>query len=290
MTIRNILLATDLSVRCDRALERAVKLATEYSAHMIVAHALQQVVSPDDQALWRRPVDPLEFARKKVRADVSGHNDVVTDVLVEQAEPADMMVRAAKRLDCDLIVTGMARNEALGRMALGNTVDTVVRQIDVPVLVVKSRPHDAYRNIVVATDFSEGARSALETTLVMFPNEQIILFHAFDVHYEAFITDKTAARDAAHHHAMESSRNFIEASDIDAGAKSRILPVCQYGYTGALLNDLVLDGGADLVVLGTEGRTGLAAFLLGSTAQRLATELPVDVLLIRRRRNLTAGS
>jgi nucleotide-binding universal stress UspA family protein len=42
--------------------------------------------------------------------------------------------------------------------------------------------------------------------------------------------------------------------------------------------------GVDLVVLGTEGRSGLARAVLGSTAQRLLSRLPVDVLVVRRRR------
>ena len=37
----------------------------------------------------------------------------------------------------------------------------------------------------------------------------------------------------------------------------------------------------DLVVLGTEGRTGLAGLLLGSTAQRIMVALNTDVLVVR---------
>jgi nucleotide-binding universal stress UspA family protein len=44
-------------------------------------------------------------------------------------------------------------------------------------------------------------------------------------------------------------------------------------------------GDVDLVVLGTEGRTGLAGVLLGSVAQRLLSRLSVDVLVVRRRRD-----
>lgn len=285
MKVSNILFATDLSARCDRALERATKLAAENSARLTVAHAVQSLVSPEDQLAWRQSPDPLNVARRKVQADVNDYRHLATiDVLVEHAEPAEMILDTIQQKPCDLIITGTARDETGGRVNLGATVNTLVHQTSVPVLVVKSRARNNYDRIVVATDFSEGSRSALEATAALFPHEQITLFHAFDVD-DTFINDKVAARDAMHRTAMEKSRAFLAEASLDQNARARIFPVCEHGYVGTLLSDRAQADEIDLVVLGTESRSGLAGFLLGSAAQRLATELPVDVLLVRRRRN-----
>jgi nucleotide-binding universal stress UspA family protein len=284
MNVYNILLATDLSVRCDRALDRAVKLAIESSAHLLVAHAIPSLISAEDQLTWRQPANPLEAARRTIRADLSDYSQLDVDVLVEHAEPAEMILNAIQRVPCDLIITGMARDEAVGRVNLGRTANTLVHETDVPVLVVKSRVRNTYDRIVVATNFSDGSRSALETTLALFPQAQVTLFHAYDVLYETFIDDMAAARDAMYRKVMAESREFIAATQADEVAKARVSPVCEYGYAGTLLSDRVQANEIDLVVLGTESRGGLVGFLLGSTAQRLATELPVDVLLVRRRR------
>jgi nucleotide-binding universal stress UspA family protein len=64
-----------------------------------------------------------------------------------------------------------------------------------------------------------------------------------------------------------------------------IATLCEYGEASALLQDLVQVRGVDLVVLGTEGRSGLAHVLLGSVAHRLLRRLSIDVLVVRRRRN-----
>jgi hypothetical protein len=48
-------------------------------------------------------------------------------VLIEAGEPGEVVLRAAHSLKADLIVTGMARDEFLGRLLLGSTVDTLVR-------------------------------------------------------------------------------------------------------------------------------------------------------------------
>lgn len=285
MTGPNILLATDLSARCDRALDRAVQLATERSAKLVVAHAIAPVlVAPEDQLSGRHHADPLEASRRRARADMRRYEQVEVEILIEQADPAELILATLERIPCDLIVTGMARDEAVGRVNLGATVNTLVHATDVPVLVVKSRPWNNYERIIVATDFSEGSRAALEAAAVLFPQAQITLFHAFDVVYEAFVDDKAAARAATHRKAMEKSRAFIAAAGLDDAVKARIIPVCDYGYAGTLLSDLALADEVDLVVLGTASRSGLAGFLLGSTGQRLATELSVDVMLVRQRR------
>jgi nucleotide-binding universal stress UspA family protein len=112
----------------------------------------------------------------------------------------------------------------------------------------------------------------------------VSLFHAFDILYEGFIDDKTAARESAWRRAMAESQAFLAATPAVATAGRPVATLCEYGEAGALLQDLVQARGVDLVVLGTEGRSGLARAVLGSTAQRLLSRLPVDVLVVRRRR------
>lgn len=69
-------------------------------------------------------------------------------VMVEEGKPIDVILHAAKALDCDLIVTGIARDETLGRFGLGTTVDRLLRRSKVPVLIVKQRARSPYQHIV----------------------------------------------------------------------------------------------------------------------------------------------
>jgi nucleotide-binding universal stress UspA family protein len=199
MTPKTILLATDLSCRCDRALDRATALAAEWQARLVVLHALQEPAPVTDLPSWRRPPDPRQTAWQRVRRDSQGVEGVEIDVIVERGEPASLILEVIERLGCELVVTGVARDETLGRIMLGTTVEKLVRNANVPVLVVKSRPRGPYRNVVVATDFSEGSRCAREVALALLPAAQVSLFHAYDVVFEGFIDDKTAAREAVAH-------------------------------------------------------------------------------------------
>ena len=70
---QKILLATDLSSRGDRALDRAAQLARQWDAELIVVHALEpQTTSspwPDVDGIpsWRRPPDPRAAIERQIR-------------------------------------------------------------------------------------------------------------------------------------------------------------------------------------------------------------------------------
>jgi nucleotide-binding universal stress UspA family protein len=73
---RRIILATDLSARCDRALDRAAALASAWQAELIALHAREPV--EDFYALsqerrlpsWRRPADATRIAEDQLRNDM----------------------------------------------------------------------------------------------------------------------------------------------------------------------------------------------------------------------------
>lgn len=285
MTPKTILLATDLSCRCDRALDRAVALAAEWHARLVVLHVLQEPDPVTDLPSWRRPPDPLQAARQRVRSDLRGAEGVDIEVLVERGEPASLILEGIQRLKCDLVVTGVARDETLGRILLGTITQTLARKANAPLLVVKSRPRGPYRNAVVATDFSEGSRRALETALKLLPSAKVSLFHAYDVVFEGFIDDKMAAREAEARKVEAEMQTFLAATPAVTASGRTLATFCEYGEIGALLQDMVQARGVDLVVLGTEGGGGLKGAMLGSVAQRLLTDLAGDVLLVRRRRD-----
>jgi len=284
MTPKKILLATDLSCRCDRALDRATLLAAEWHAQLVVLHVVQQPAPVPDLPSWRRPVDPLEAARQRIREDVGDAEGVEIEVVIEQGDPAPRILDVVERTGVDLIVTGVARDETLGRMLLGTTVDAVVRKANVPVLVVKKRPRRPYRNVVVATDFSEGSRSALEAALALLPEAQISLFHAFSVPFDGLMDDKVGGREAAARLVLADSHAFLAETPAAASAQHAIPTFAEHGDPGPLLEDLVRTRRVDLVALGTEGRSALAHVFLGSVAQLLLARVPSDALVVRRRR------
>lgn len=273
---KKILIATDLGPRSDRALDRAALLTNEFAAKLFVAHVLEEYTQ-EEEAIpsWRRPSDFIEAARHQLLQDVGAVARNAT-ILIEQGEPANAILNAAEREGCDLIVTGVARNELFGRFSLGATVDGILRGARVPVLVVKCRAAKAYGHVVVATDFSECSRRALETVDAFFPDRKLTLFHAHDAPMSLLLSDPDEYRRERRKAAEDDCEAFLRTTSGNAET------IVEFGAPDLLLRKYVLEKGVDLVALGTQGRSAVLEFLVGSVAKKIVSALPCDALLVRR--------
>jgi len=281
---KNILLATDLSPRCDRALDRAAALAAQWQATLVALHVLEHfeetgTFEATELPSWRRPPDPVSLAYKQLFADVSAAAGRQR-VLLEEGDPVEAILRTAELAQCDLIVLGTARDELLGRFRLGGTVDKLLRRARIPLLVVKDRPRGPYRHIVVATDFSESSRHALEAAARLFPAQRLTVFHAHDSPLSRRMIASPADRRAYWKVAAHGCDAFLEKVDRPATWQTPQVLI-EDGRPSYLLRDYVREKGADLVVLGTHGRSAILEVFIGSVAKAIMNEVPCDALVIR---------
>jgi nucleotide-binding universal stress UspA family protein len=283
---RRILLATDLGARCDRALDRAAALASGWQADLIVVHALEEVddfyVSYHGSPLpsWRRPPDPVRVAEAQLRDDMTAV-PAKTTVIVEEGRPAEVILRAAKTYDCDLIVLGLARDETLGRFGLGTTVDRLLRRSPVPVLTVKRRARAPYQNILVATDLSESSRHALHAATRFFPDRKLTVFRACEAPFAGVTSDAARYEEEHREVAAAECAKFLTTLDLPQRRKRGFGLLVECGAPADLIRQYVRDRGVELVALGSHGRTALLDVLIGSTAKQILSDLPCDALVVR---------
>ncbi len=290
-TLRKILLATDLSARCDRALERAVAIAADRQADLIVLHAFQEFneanlrYDVDLAPSWRAPPDAVEMAKYRIRqglqADVGDILEHAT-ILIEEGEPADVIERASASQGVDLVVTGIAREAPFASrpVILGRTVERLLRRVSVPILIVRNRARAPYRHILVTTDFSKPSAFALQLALVFFPHQTLHVLHAFDIPRAGAMPDlHRHVEDFRQTHALELEE-FLASMVLPDEARRRLVRLIEFGGPPHLVREYVRDRGADLVVLGTRGRGAMLEALLGSTAKSILSALPCDALVV----------
>lgn len=277
-----ILLATDLSARGDRALDRALQLTKELNTKLIVLHVMESHATPArlTTPVWRRlSTDHKALAERELAEDLAAA-DVPTEVVVTKGDPLARIMETADSYGCSLIVTGIARSETLGRLLLGTTVEKLARQARQPVLVVKNRPRKPYRDVLVATDFSAGSRQALRAALQLVPNAELTLFNAYEVPFQSASTPGDAAADNFHQTAQARARQFIaETPELAQAAPPKV--VLQAGQPETVLSEYSFNHRSDLVVAGTHGLTGILRTAIGSVAERLLEALPSDMLIVR---------
>ena len=274
----HLILATDLSARCDRARDRAVMLVRRWNGRLTAVHALDVLHVPNDQPSRPTLEGALARAERLLRADFADVKDIAVDFRVGRSRPGDLVLEIATTKDCGLVVTGIAGNEPLGQSLLGSTVTAIIRHAAVPVLVVKKRPTGPYRRVVMASDLSEASRPALELALALFKEEEIILFHAFDMPFGTWVSDPEEYRETCRREAVEKGRAFLAENDKNRNLSIQIVVVD--GDPAPRLADYVAENQVDLIVAGKHGRSGIMQALLGSVVSAILDEAPCDILIV----------
>lgn len=280
---RRILIATDLSARCDRALDRAVALATAWQSELVAVHALEtgedllHAFPERNLPSWRRGPEATRVATEHLRRDIG----VPVATVVEEAEPARLILDAAASNGCGLIVVAVARDELLGRFALGATVDRLLREAAVPVLVVRQRARRPYGRIVVAADASDASREAVRATAALFPDTGFTVFHAYEAPLSGVLGDPGDYREAFGEVASAALDTMLKGAGLPPGRPVDV--VVERGNPADLIAHYVRAREADLVVMGTQGRGVFLELLLGSTAKSILADIECDALVVPRR-------
>jgi len=274
-TSRTILLASDFSARSDRPLDRAIQLARAWNGRLIVAHILE---NPPAGAA----TPSLEELRQSLQTDLP-ETARDAELIIQTGSAPHTIAAIAKERDASIILAGVARYNSWGDYFLGTAVDYIVRHSEAPVLVVRQRAFEPYRRLVVATDFSSCALSALVTAADLFPEIPIILVHAWHVPFEAFLSSQNT-RSAVSESETSEMTKFLENTAIAPNIRARITAITDEGEMVQVLHRHMKSPKTDLLVIGSHGQSGFVQATLGSTAAKILNSARGDVLVVRDRR------
>jgi nucleotide-binding universal stress UspA family protein len=137
--IRKILVPTDFSTQAGVAFGLACSLAQSHQAELVVLHVVPPPLvwgevlarrGPDgyEEELWQEYLLPLQPTEPGVRLT---HR-------LEEGPPAQVIVRVAQELACDLIVMGTHGRSGLRRLLMGSVAEHVLRCAPCPVMTVRS--------------------------------------------------------------------------------------------------------------------------------------------------------
>ncbi|SFZ84534.1 Nucleotide-binding universal stress protein, UspA family [Devosia enhydra] len=278
---RRLTLATDLTARSDRATERAMMLASEFNAQLLVVHAVEadNYAFWDHGPSWRRSPNLVEVARRRLRLELPEMEALDIQVLVERGDPFELVRKASEGSGSELIVTGVAREEVYGASQPGRLVGELASHTGTPLLVVKRKPLAPYRHIVVAVELTENSVGALRFARRCFPNAILTVFHAVDLSYANLIGDLEGTRRSVEEGATKTCRQWLN-DQLGPAEAEQLQLVVVYGEPAMLLDHYAWEKPVDLVVTGSHRRGAIARALLGSVARSVLERAPADVLIV----------
>ncbi|WP_251330718.1 universal stress protein [Haloplanus pelagicus] len=263
-----ILIPTDGSDVATTAARYGLTLAERFGA---TVHVLS-VVDPDrfltdavgdvDDLVRRQRALLTERAHEAVDRVVAA-SSVPVETHVGEGRPATVLAEAIDDYDADLVAMGTHGRSGVDRYLFGSLAERTLRTAHVPVLTVRTTVDgDATRtveDVLVATDGSDGAERAGEHAIAVAGAMRGRL-HALTVG-----DDDDPARRLA---------NRAREAGVDATVAVRT------GRPHEAILGYAEEIDADLLTLGSHGRTGVERVLLGSVAERVLRTATKPVLVV----------
>lgn len=290
---RNILAATDLSSPARHAVERAFRIAAATGGELYVLHAMELDALDGLRELFGADVSATKAALEarareqlsRLTGDPAGHVGLEARTRFVTGHPVAAIAAEADALDAGLVVLG-ARGESFLRHAmLGSTAARLLRKSGRhPVLVVRQPPHDDYRSVLVAVDFSPASLDSVRLARWLAPGADLVLCHAFELPYEGKLSfagvDDAVIRQYI---AAGSERRRAQIHELAAAAGlapadyvARVI----HGEPTTQILAMEQEYDCDLIVLGKHGSHLAEELLLGSVTKHVLAEAQGDVLAI----------
>jgi nucleotide-binding universal stress UspA family protein len=296
---KNILFFADGNAGSTWALERAVKLATINEARLTVMDVisdretsaeLKERLGTDLNAILR---DRMQQQLDELIAGFREHDDLIYS-RVETGIDFVEVIRAVLRNGHDLVMKAARPPEGFSRRLLGSTDLHLLRKCPCPVWIDRPAVSHPYRNILAAVNPSEKTDGGcsrmvmdLASSLASRESAQLSVVHAWKMHGESTLRNGRGRISGKELELLiETTRSerrkrlddLLEHYGLDSEADNVYL---RKGPTAATIRDLGSRMDADLLVMGTIGRTGIPGFFIGNTAEELLQTTSASILAVK---------
>ncbi len=301
--VKTVLAAMDFSENAARALDWAQDLARVHNARLVLFHAVAPPIGPAAVPEFvNLPPDiyeqQKECSRELLNEEVAKRrrSGVEIEARMEVGPSGPAIIDAAVEENADLVVVGTRGLTGLKRTFLGSVAARLIRDAPCPVLAVPATEEDVHRpvrRVLAPTDFSGDSGLAVETTIRMLgpvsEGMKVTLLHVWRVPVILSPWGTFPIERIRRQTANDAQRKLEEIATPlrDAGFDVETTE-CE-GEPADAIDQEASRIGADLIAMGTHGRSGISRVFFGSVAERTLPTAPCPVLTVHRTEEATPG-
>lgn len=274
--MKKILIPTDFSKYADEAIEVGAQIAKKNDSEIVLIHMLELPTHMNDAVTGETSIPEIMLFKRKAEETLKSikNRPYLAGIKVTEVVRLDGVYKGInnyikQNTDFDLIIMGSHGSTGINEIFIGSNTEKVVRQSEVPVLVIKNKIENfKATNITFASDFSNEIKkpfkkvlefaklfgSKLNLVMICTPNSFKTTLAARKI-----ITEFVSEFDMPEYSFETYNENNIEKGIIN--------------YSN--------ENNADIIAFCTHGRTALSHFFTGSISEDLVNHAPKPVLTFR---------
>ncbi|HUH27087.1 universal stress protein [Gelidibacter sp.] len=275
--MKKIIVPIDFSKYSEYALEAAAILAKKNNAEIFALHMLEMsdaILTASNDGPKPKMLFFLKLAQQKFDEFLSKDflQGIKVTPIVKHSKVFSEVSEVAEEHNADLIVMGSHGVSGFTEVFVGSNTEKVVRHSKLPVLVIKQKPNNlTFETVIFPSDFTEKSVDVYKRVLeTLGENSNVHLLYV-NVPGENFKSTAEMEQNVA---------NFLMKAEGNMNNLNKVHYVSDYSIQQGIMNFSNLFG-ADLIVMPTHGRKGLANFFEGSISEDLANRANLPVMTFK---------
>lgn len=284
-----LLLATESSEFSEGAIREAIRLAKRCGSKLTALSVIES--NPEFGSMAPAVLEKME---KEVLAHLDGvkararQEGVACETITYEGEDSyKYIVEEAAKQKSTMIIMGRRGRKGFRRLVMGSTTAWTIGHAPCSVMVVPRAAQVDFKSIVVATDGSTYSAAAASeaigiakrnnaklTVIAVVPADIAMVT---DIDFAAIEREKLADQEML---AAEKNAKAVKEAAQKAGVDAQAFVMS--GKPADAIIEIARDKSADLIVVGSHGRTGLDRLLMGSVAERVIVMSSCAVLAVKR--------
>ena len=280
-------------------INRAIILAMENGAQLTLVDVIKPIPKSLRLLTGGTPTEEMERLviedhKKKLLQQVSEFSDTAVSirVVVRAGDPATEIIREAIRGQHDLVIK-TADSFSNTERIFGSVARSLLRLCPCAVLLLKSATHGDFDNVVapIDVDAHDGDHKQLNHSIAELAHDisqaddaSLHLIAVWDFPMEAPFRQRTGDREVEltieKHEAQIRTKIGLLFPEEDRTIRMPEIHI-RRGSPAKAIAELVEEVEADLLVMGTVCRTGMAGFLIGNTAETVLIDATCSVLALK---------
>ncbi|MFQ5965883.1 MAG: universal stress protein, partial [Candidatus Scalinduaceae bacterium] len=286
-----VLVSTDFSEYSKVALDICLEISKCMKTKLYVLHTIEKF-SHDYKHLLSSAIHADmkqklgEEAVEKIKAmlpeELLEKGDIVP--IVRFGKPFLEIIQVTKDKKVDLLAVGTHGRAGVDRVILGSVAERVVRKAGCPVMVIRGKKYVGFKRIIVPIDLSDCSRKALEyaAATARAHSSKLTILHVFEESFVKPYVNAANSEEEADEIIKEIER--VNESKYDEFLKTIDLSGVKYekllikGVPETEIVEIAMEQQANLIVMGTHGRSGIKHILIGSTAEEVVRTVHCDII------------